>query len=64
VVSRGANIVIAGGVVSGTWSLSEDQVVVAWFTEAAPPAREALAAEVLRLATILGRPLKSTVQMA
>jgi DNA glycosylase AlkZ-like len=43
---------------------SEDQVVVAWFTEAAPPAREPLAAEVLRLATILGRPLKSTVQMA
>jgi len=33
-VTRQANIVIVGGVVSGTWSLVEDQVVVAWFTEA------------------------------
>ena len=59
-VSRGANIVIVGGVVSGTWSLTEDQVIVAWFAEAAPPAREALAEEVWRLATILGRPLRWT----
>jgi hypothetical protein len=63
-VSRQANIVVAGGVVTGTWSLTDDQVVVAWFTEAAPPAREALAGEVSRLATILGRPLQSTVRMA
>jgi len=62
-VSRQANIVIVGGVVSGTWSLTDDQVLVAWFVEAAPPAREALAAEVSRLATILDRPLQSTVQM-
>jgi Winged helix DNA-binding domain len=63
-VSRGANVVIVGGVVSGTWSLTDDQVVVAWFAEAPPPAREALAGEVSRLATILDRPLQSTVQMA
>ena len=63
-VSRGANIVIVGGVVSGTWSLTDDQVVIAWFAEAGPPAREALAAEVSRLATILDRPLQSTVQTA
>jgi hypothetical protein len=63
-VSRGANMVIVGGVVSGTWSVNDDQVVVTWFAEAAPPAREALAGEVLRLATILDRPLQSTVQMA
>jgi hypothetical protein len=44
-VSRGANIVIVGGVVSGTWSLSDDQVVVAWFAEAMPPAQKALAGE-------------------
>jgi hypothetical protein len=56
--------VIVGGVVSGTWSLTDDQVVAAWFAEAGPPAREALAEEVARLATILGRPLQSTVQMA
>lgn len=63
-VSRQANIVIAGGVVSGTWSLTDDQAVVAWFAEAGPPPREALAEEVARLATILVRPLQPTVQAA
>ena len=63
-VSRQANIVIDGGRVSGTWSLTDDQVAVAWFAEAAPPAPEALAEEVSRLATILDRPLQATVQMA
>ncbi|HZN16843.1 MAG TPA: winged helix DNA-binding domain-containing protein [Micromonosporaceae bacterium] len=63
-VSRGANIVVAGGAVSGTWSLTGDQVVVAWFAESGPPAREALAEEVARLAAILGRPLTPAVQTA
>lgn len=62
-VSRQANIVIVGGVVSGTWSLTQDQVVVAWFGEAGRPPREALAEEVGRLAVILDRPLRSTVQI-
>ena len=62
-VSRQANIAIAGGRVSGTWALTDDQVVVAWFTEAAPLARDALAEEISRLATILDRPLEATVQM-
>jgi hypothetical protein len=60
-VSRNANIVIAGGVVSGTWSHTDDQVVTAWFIEAGPPPLEALAEEVARLATILDRPVQSTV---
>jgi hypothetical protein len=60
-VSRQANLVIVGGVVSATWSLTEDQVVVAWFAESGPPPREALAEEVARLASILDQPLKSTV---
>ena len=63
-VSRQANVVIAGGRVSGTWSVTDDQVVVAWFTEATPPARDALEGEVSRLATILDRPLQAMVQMA
>ncbi|MDQ3344437.1 MAG: winged helix DNA-binding domain-containing protein, partial [Actinomycetota bacterium] len=63
-VSRQANIVIVGGVVSGTWSLTDAQAVTAWFTEAGPPPREALAEEVARLATFLERPLQSTVQMS
>jgi hypothetical protein len=57
-VSRGAPIVIVGGVVSGTWSLTGDQVVVAWFAEAVPPAPEALEQELARLATSLDRPLR------
>jgi Winged helix DNA-binding domain len=63
-VSRQANIVIVGGVVSGTWSITGDRVVAAWFTEAGPPAPEALAEEVARLATLLRRPLQSAVHMA
>ena len=55
---------IVGGVVSGTWSLAHDEVAIAWFAEAPQPAREALAEEVSRLATILDRPLQATVQMA
>jgi hypothetical protein len=56
--------VIAGGVVSGTWSLTDDQVVTAWFTEAGlPPSLGALAEEAGRLATILDRPLQPTVQL-
>jgi DNA glycosylase AlkZ-like len=63
-VSGKANLVIAGGVVSGTWSVAGDQVVVAWFAEAGPPPRDALAEQVARLAMILDRPLHSTVQTA
>jgi hypothetical protein len=62
-VSRQANIVLLGGVVSGTWTLSDDQVVVAWFAEAGAPAREALAQEVARLAIILERPLQSSIHV-
>ena len=36
-VSRQANLVIAGGVVSGTWSVTDDQLVTAWFADAGPP---------------------------
>jgi Winged helix DNA-binding domain len=61
-VSRQANLVIAGGVVSGTWSLTDDQVGIAWFAEAGPPPQEALADEVARLAAILDRPLQPTIQ--
>jgi DNA glycosylase AlkZ-like len=64
VVSRGANLVIVGGVVAGTWSLTDDQVVAAWFVEAGPPAQEALAEEVSRLAGILDRPLRPVIQTA
>jgi hypothetical protein len=63
-ISRGANIVVAGGVVSGTWSLSGGQVVTAWFREAGRAPREALAEEVERLTAVLGRPRESVVETA
>ena len=40
-VSRQANVVIDGGVVSGTWALTHDQVAVDWFAEAGPAPRKA-----------------------
>ena len=44
---------IAGGVVSETWSLTGDGVAVFWFAEGGPPPVEALATEVARLAAIV-----------
>jgi hypothetical protein len=61
-VSRGANILIVGGVVAATWSVTDDQIVSVWFRRARPPERQALEGEVERIAKILNRPLKSTVQ--
>ena len=58
VVSRGAHLVVVGGVVSGTWSVKGNRVDVDWFPEATPVGREDLAAEVDRLATLLGRTLE------
>jgi winged helix DNA-binding protein len=62
-VSRQANIVIVGGLVSGTWSLTGDQVVITWFPEARPPVREELAREAARLAAILDLPIQPAVQV-
>jgi hypothetical protein len=64
VFSRAMPMVIAGGVVSGTWALTGDSVAVAWFAELGPPPRRSMAEEVARLATILGRPLELTVRTA
>jgi hypothetical protein len=61
-VTRKANLVIVGGVVSATWSLMDDAVVVTWFGEAGTPPRQALAEEVTRLGVILGRPLRVEVK--
>ena len=63
-VGRGANVVIDGGVVSGTWALTRDQVAVDWFGEGGPPPMKALADEAERLGTILGLPLQLSIQAA
>jgi hypothetical protein len=56
-VTRKANPVIAGGVVSGTWTTKGDEIVVTWLDEGRTP-RKALEEEVGRLGTIRGRTLQ------
>lgn len=53
-VNRQSNVVIVGGVVSGTWSLPGKRLEVTWFPEAIVPPGDALAREVSRLSAILG----------
>jgi hypothetical protein len=50
-------VVLAGGVVRGTWELDAGGVRVAWFKEGGAMPRTALQAEVTRLSAILGRAL-------
>jgi Winged helix DNA-binding domain len=57
-------VVVAGGVVCGTWELDGDEARIAWFREAGKPPRSGLEAEVGRLAAILERDLGSVVSLA
>jgi hypothetical protein len=52
-----APLVVAGGVVRGTWQLDGGTVRVAWFAEAGRPPRRAIAAQVDALGDVLGREL-------
>jgi hypothetical protein len=58
-----APVVVAGGVVCGTWDLDDDRVHVDWFAEAGRPPRTALTAEVARLSSIVDRPLSATIDV-
>ncbi len=62
-VTRKANLVVAGGVVSGTWLVQGGEMEVTWFQENSAPPRKALEQQVDRLATMTGRPLRSTLQV-
>jgi len=57
-------VVVAGGVVNGTWERAGDRVQVAWFKEAGAVRRTALVADVKRLSKILGRELRLEVSLA
>jgi DNA glycosylase AlkZ-like len=57
-------VVVAGGVVSGTWELDDGRVRIVWFPEAGRQPLNALRAEVARLAEILDRDLTSAVVVA
>lgn len=57
-VGRGADLVVAGGVVVGTWTLRGPTVATSWGGPVpSPDILDALDGEVARLAGLLGRPL-------
>ena len=60
-VTRKASLVIAGGVVCGTWAAKGDDLLVTWYADAGRVPRTAIAEEAERLGTILGRPRELTV---
>jgi hypothetical protein len=57
-------VVIAAGVVGGTWDVEGDELRIAWFREAGAPPRNALESEVERLSAILDRDLHATISLA
>jgi hypothetical protein len=57
-------VVVAGGVVRGTWELDGDSVRIAWFSEAGRVPRKQLEADVARLSAIVGRELRPAVSRA
>jgi hypothetical protein len=57
-------VVVAGGVVRGTWELDGDDLRVAWFAEAGRQPRRALHAEAGRMSSILGRDLRLVATVA
>jgi winged helix DNA-binding protein len=57
-------VVVAGGIVGGTWELDGDGVRIAWFREAGRVPRNALEAEVARLSAIVGRELRPALSRA
>lgn len=61
-ITRGANLIGVGGVVSGTWSLKADTVVATRLRAPNPLVKGALTDEVARLGVILGRPLGLDLQ--
>jgi hypothetical protein len=64
IVSRGASVVLVGGIVRGTWSLVEDELTIDWFPESGPAPGDALDAEIDRLAGILDQSLRVAVRAA
>lgn len=56
-VSRGANLVLASGVVAGTWTRKAGTLTVAWLDEVSPPDLDLLEEEAARLAAVLGTEL-------
>jgi winged helix DNA-binding protein len=58
-----APVVVAGGVVSGTWQLDGETVRIAWFKEAGRVPRKGLDEDVERLTELLGKQLAVDVAL-
>lgn len=63
-VTRKADLVVAGGVVSGTWTVKGDELRVTWFADAGPVPHTALSAEAARIGGILGTTSELTVEIS
>jgi hypothetical protein len=63
-VTRKANLVVTGGVVTGTWAVKGNDLLVTWFEDAGRVPRTALADEGERLGILLGRPPVMKVDVA
>jgi hypothetical protein len=61
--TNGKNLVIKGGVVSGTWRVRAGELKVSWFAEAGPVPTSVLEVEEKRLARLGGRELTVTVSL-
>jgi hypothetical protein len=57
-----APIAIVGGVVSGTWAIDGDQVMLEWFAECGSPPTAALESEAARLSRLLDRSLSLSLR--
>ena len=57
-------VVVAGGVVAGTWELNRDKARITWFREAGKVPRPSLEAEVSRLGAILDQGLDGEIAVA
>jgi Winged helix DNA-binding domain len=57
-------VVLVDGAICGTWELDGAEARVTWFGEAGRPPRRRVDAEVSRLASILGRDLRTAVRVA
>ena len=56
-------VVIAGGVVAGTWDVDRDTARITWFREAGRVPKKALGSEVARLSPLVGRDLGVEVSL-
>ncbi len=62
--SKGANLVVRRGVMTGTWRISGRDLTVSWFAEAGPAPTTALEAKARRLAETLARELELRLETA